>query len=104
MHYIPNPKISIRCDSSEDMERYYGEWATKHIKKEAYRNQYGIFYEEELIKICNMVWVDGFSALVPMPNVITEHIDRKNYLIACLVNGDADNLNRYIALSHLIVD
>ena len=104
MHYIPDPKISIQWDPDDDQERCYSEWATKHPKKEAYFDQYRICYAEEIIKICNMVWVDGFRALLPMPDPTTQHIDRQNYFIARLLNYDVDNLNRYIARSELIVD
>ncbi len=104
MHYIPDSKITIKWDDYEEHQPFNDEWATNHPSKEAYSTKYYIYYENELIKDFDMVHVDGYRALIPMPNYTTNHIERKNYKFACLVNNTKETLNSYIARSGLIVD
>lgn len=104
MHYLPDQKITIRWDRQEDQEPFSEEWAVKHPDKKAYSTSYYICYEQRIIKTFGMVHVDGGRALIPMPNYVTNHIDRASYKLACLVNSDIENLKRYIVSSGLIVD
>ncbi len=104
MIYKLDPKISVRWDQPEMQEPYTEQWAKKHSNKKASSVRYYIYYREEKIKTFNMVWVDDYKALIPMPNITNKHIDRKSYSFSCLINHDIDTLNRYIMSSGLIVD
>lgn len=104
MHFIPNPKIIIKWDPREDMEPFSEDWATRYPNKDAYSITYYICYEQEIIKVFDMVYVDGSRALIPMPDYLTKHIDRISYQFACLVNCNVQTLNGYIRSSGLVVD
>lgn len=104
MYYLPDQRISVRWKQYEEYEPFDESWATKYPDKKAYSTQYYIYQEERIIKVFNMVWVDGYRALIPMPDITNKHIDRKSYRLACLVNDNIENLNRYIISSGLIVD
>lgn len=104
MYYVPDIKISIRWDKHEEQQPFNEEWAIKHPDSNAYSTKYYIYYQEKLVKSLNMVWVDGYRALIPMPDVIDKHIDRNDYKLASLVNINIETLNRYIISSGLIVD
>lgn len=66
--------------------------------------KYYIYHQERLVKSFNMVWVDGYRALIPMPDYTDKHIDRDAYRLACLVNSNVETLNHYIISSGLTVD
>ena len=104
MHFLADSKIAIKWDCYEDQEPFFEEWATTHPDKNAYITKYYICYEEEIIKVFGMVYVDGRRALIPLPSLRTKHIDRASYNFACLVNSDVETLNSYICRSGLIVD
>ncbi len=104
MTYLPDHKIMIKWDSYEEQEPFNEEWATNHPDKNAYSLYYYLYYGESLIKRFKLVHVDGYRALLPMPNYETKHIDRNAYRLSCLLNSDIDYLNSYIARSGLIVD
>ena len=102
MHYKPDPKISIKWD--QDEKPFGEEWAVNHPDKNATCKKYYVCYEGKKIKTVDMVWVDGYRALIPMPNFTTNHIDRRDYKIGCLLNYNLDNYKGYIIRSGLIVD
>lgn len=104
MAYLPDHKITIKWDSFEEYEPFYEDWATNYPDKNARSVKYYVYYGESLMKTFNLVYVDGYRALLPMPNYETRHISRTDYQFSCLVNSNIDNLNRYIVSSKLIVD
>lgn len=104
MHYLPDSKITIKWDQFEDHEPFSEKWATSHPDKKAYRTNYYVCYEQKIIKTFVMVHVDGYRALIPIPDLVTNHIDRNSYGFARLVNTDVETLNQYIIRSGLIVD
>lgn len=104
MHFMPDLKISIKWDPYEDYEPFSEDWATRHPDKNAYETHYYVCYEQVIIKELIMVHVDGYRALIPLPDYTTKHMDRTSYKIACLINYDVENLNKYIRSSGLIVD
>lgn len=104
MYYVPDPKITIKWDRTEESEPFSEEWAVKHPDKNAKYAKYYVCYEDKTIKIVDMVWVDGGRALIPAPDRTTNHISRRDYLIGRLLNWDLGNYNGYIRRSGLIVD
>ena len=104
MYYLPDSKITIKWDQAEEHETFSEKWATSHPDKNAYRTNYHVCYEQKIIKTFVMVHVDGYRALIPIPDHITKHIDRNSYQFARLVNTDVETLNQYIIRSGLIVD
>lgn len=104
MTYLPDRKISIKWDSYEEERPFEEQWATNHSDRNARSVSYYLYYGESLIKTFELVHVDGYRALLPMPNYETKHIKRVDYQFSCLVNSNIENLNRYIAASKLIVD
>ena len=104
MYYLPDQKVTIKWDQQENQEPFSDEWAVKHPDKKAYSTNYYICYDQRTVKTFGMVHVDGYRALIPMPNYLTGHIDRTSYKFACLVNSDIETLNRYVVSSGLIVD
>lgn len=104
MTYIPDHKVTIKWDSYEEYEPFREEWATNHPDSNARSVNYYLFYGETLIKKFELVYVDGYRALLPMPNYETKHISRTDYQFSCLVNSSIKMLNEYIARSRLVVD
>ena len=104
MTYIPDHKVTIKWDSYEEYEPFREEWATNHPDSDARSVNYYLFYGETLIKKFELVYVDGYRALLPMPNYETKHISRTDYQFSCLVNSSIKILNEYIARSKLVVD
>lgn len=104
MTYLPDHKITIKWDSYEEQEPFFEEWATSYPDKSAHSVNYYVYYGDVLIKTFELVYVDGYRALLPMPNYTTKHISRIDYQFSCLVNSCIDNLNTYISISKLIVD
>jgi len=104
MIYLPDRKISIKWDSYEEERPFEEDWATDYPDKNARSVSYYLYYSESLIKTFELVHVDGYRALLPMPNYETKHIKRVDYQFSCLVNSNIENLNKYIAASKLIVD
>jgi hypothetical protein len=104
MYFRPDSRITIRWDRQEDQEPFFDDWAVNHPDKNAYSTNYYICHEQRTIKTIGMVHVDGYRALIPMPNYVTKHIDRASYKLACLVNSDIETLKRYIVSSRLVVD
>lgn len=104
MYYVPDPKITIKWDRTEEPEPFNEEWAVKYPDKKAKCEKYYVCYDEKTIKTIDIVSVDGGRALIPAPDRATNHISRRNYLIGRLLNWDLDNYNGYIIRSGLIVD
>ena len=104
MYYVPDPKITIKWDRTEEPEPFNEEWAIKHPDKNAKYARYYVCYDDKTINIVDMVSVDGGRALIPVPARMTNHISRSNYMIGRLLNWDLDNYNDYIIRSGLIVD
>lgn len=104
MTYIPDHKVTIKWDSYEEYEPFREEWATNHPDSDARSVNYYLFYGETLIKKFELVYVDGYRALLPMPNYETKHISRTDYQFSRLVNSSVKMLNEYIARSRLVVD
>ena len=104
MTYIPDHKVTIKWDSYEEYEPFREEWATNHPDSNARSVNYYLFYGETLIKKFELVYVDGYRALLPMPNYETKHISRTDYQFSRLVNSSIKMLNEYIARSRLVVD
>ena len=104
MYYMPDSKLSIRWDQFEEQVPFNEEWAINYPNKNAFSIQYYFYYQDELIKEFDMVWVDGYRALIPMPDIRNKHITRESYSLACIVNHSVEILNQYILGSGLIVD
>lgn len=104
MTYMPDHKVTIKWDSYEEHEPFHEEWATNYPDRDARSVNYYLFYGETLIKKFELVYVDGYRALLPMPNYETKHISRTDYQFSRLVNSSVKILNEYIARSRLVVD
>lgn len=104
MTYILDHKVTIKWDPYEEHEPFKEEWATNHPDRDARSVNYYLFYGETLIKKFELVYVDGYRALLPMPNYETKHISRTDYQFSRLVNSSVKMLNEYIARSRLVVD
>lgn len=104
MTYMPDRKILIKWDSYEEERPFEEEWATNYPDRNARSINYYLYYGESLIKTFEMVYVDGYRALLPMPNYESKHIARTDYQFCCLLNNSIENLNDYIVRSKLVVD
>lgn len=98
----PNPQ-----DAFETMCRniFLREYKVSSHNFSANYNQAGL--ETEPVLFNGKYWHGSCGwtqALIPMPNYVTNHIDRASYKLACPVNSDIENLKRYIVSSGLIVD
>ncbi|HHX55825.1 MAG TPA: hypothetical protein GX705_05700, partial [Clostridiales bacterium] len=80
------------------------EWATKHIDESAYMYEYKLYKDNKLIKEFNLVYVDGYRALLPMPKLGTNIVPRDEYHLSRIFNNNIDELNNYMILSGLIVE
>ena len=104
MRYLIDDKVTIRWDSYDKHEPFFEEWATNHPDRNARSVNYYLYHGESLIKIFKLVYVDGYRALLPIPNYKTKHICRIDYQFSKLITSDINNLNNYIIYSKLIVD
>lgn len=99
-----NNKIIITWNDFDDKEKFFEEWATKHPDTSAYKYEYKIYNDGEIIKRIDLVWVDGYRALVPIPKIGTNVVKREDYLLCKLFNHSVETLNQYMLLSNLKVD
>ena len=104
MTYIHDHKVIVRWDSYDEHKPFHEDWATNHPDRNACCVNYYLYYGESLIKRFELVYVDGYRALLPMPNYETKHISRTDYQFSRLVNSSIKMLNEYIARSRLVVD
>lgn len=99
-----NNKIMITWNDFDDKEKFFEEWATKHPDKSAYKYEYKIYNDGEIVKRINLVWVDGYRALLPIPKMGTNVVKREDYLLCKLFNHSLETLNEYMLSSNLKVD
>lgn len=104
MTYIHDHKIVVRWDSYDEHKPFHEDWATNHPDRNARSVNYYLYYGESLIKRFELVYVDGYRALLPVPNYETKHISRTDYQFSRLVNSSIKMLNEYIVRSRLVVD
>lgn len=97
----PNLRIE-RCDF-ESRESFYEDWAIKHNDPDAFKYTYTIFYSNSKINTFYLVAVDGYRAYIPMPQLNTTTISKRNYLLALAVDN-IGSLDEYITDSALTVE
>ena len=102
--HIHDHKIVVRWDSYDEHKPFHEDWATNHPDRNARSVNYYLYYGESLIKRFELVYVDGYRALLPVPNYETKHISRTDYQFSRLVNSSIKMLNEYIVRSRLVVD
>lgn len=104
MFFTKKPKVSIRWVETDYDELFNEDWATCHPDSKSYKMRYYIYYDQNLIETFYLVYIDGFRALIPMPNYATQSIKRKDYQFGRLLTNDGKNYNDYIARSGLSVE
>lgn len=104
MFFFKDPKVSINWDDTDHSELFVEEWATHHPDSKAYKVKYYICYDNNVIETFYLVYVDGFRALIPMPDYTTQSIKRKDYQFGQLLTHDIKNYNEYIARCRLSVE
>jgi hypothetical protein len=104
MFFTKEPKASIRWDEADHDELFNEDWATCHPDSKAYKIRYCIYYDQNLIETFYLVYIDGFRALIPLPDYATQSIKRKDYQFGRLLTNDIKNYNDYIARSGLSVE
>lgn len=103
-YFKSNKGIEIRWNDFEDRRKFYEDWATNHIDESAYMYEYKLYKNNSLIKEFNLVYVDGYRALLPVPKLGTNIVKRDEYFLSRIFNSSIDNLNNYMILSGLIVE
>lgn len=99
-----NEGIVIKWDDFKGKRKFYEDWATNHIDKSAYMYEYKLYKDNSLIKEFNLVYVDGYRALLPVPKLGTNIVKRDEYFLSRIFNSSIDELNNYMILSGLIVE
>ncbi|HLR35307.1 MAG TPA: hypothetical protein VK071_08295, partial [Tissierellales bacterium] len=99
-----NKEIVIKWNDFDGRKKFHEEWATKHIDESAYMYEYKLYKDNKLIKEFNLVYVDGYRALLPMPKLGTNIVPRDEYHLSRIFNNNIDELNNYMILSGLIVE
>lgn len=101
-HLKSNPKIKIHW--SEEGEPYYSEWANSNPDESAYKYNYKLYFDSKLIKAFDLVWVDGYRALLPIPKGNSNLVRRDEYLLSRIFNINVNELNSYMRRSGLQVE
>lgn len=104
MFFKNDSKISIRWDEVDHDELFKEDWATHHCDSKAYKVKYYIYCDQNIVETFYLAYIDGFRALIPMPNYATQCIKRKDYLFGKLLTNSVKNYNEYIAISGLMVE
>lgn len=89
----------LRIVTREPEENTFGEkWATGYPDSLAYKITCDVYYGETHIQERTLVCVDGFRAIMPMPDVKTfKTVKRQDYSFACIVNlGNSERFNDYM--------
>jgi len=94
--------LKIVRDGFEEKIPFSEPWAVNHPDKNAYMYRYTIFYNNSRIDEFYLVAVDGFRSYIPLPELKSSIIPRKQYLLAKAVNYDG-RLDEYIERSNLTV-
>ncbi|WP_340016561.1 hypothetical protein [Paenibacillus sp. FSL K6-1318] len=103
MIYLKNPNIKIIWFEIDKDYPFDEPWATKHPDSNAFKVDYTIVNNGINIDSFSLVYVDGYRALLPLPQNNTNVIRRKNYRLSLLFN-DEKILHNYIKRSGLIVE
>lgn len=98
-----NPNVKISWNDYDEKEEFRDEWATCHPDKSAYRYHYKLFIDGNLRKRFSLVWVDGFRAALPIPQIGTNDVKREDYLLSRIFNHHIEELNAYMISSGLVV-
>lgn len=97
-----NDKILITWNDFDGRERFYDEWVTVHT--DAYRYEYKMFNSGKIMKRTDLVWVDGYRVVMPIPQHGTRSVKRDDYLLCRIFNQSVSELNCYMILSDLKVE
>lgn len=104
-HYIYKNDLNLRIFERKidfDTDQFKGEdWATRHPDSEAYKVTFEVYYNASFIKKVGLVGVDGLRAMLPMPKIGTNQVDKASYNFAQIVNPD--QLDKYMERSGLVV-
>jgi len=101
MVYINDPRIKINWNEIDRDHPFSQDWAINHPDKSAYKVDYTISYNNIIISKFSLVYVDGFRALLPIPE--SNVIPYNKYCLALLFNYK-ETLDDYIIRSGLTVE
>jgi hypothetical protein len=102
MVYIKDSRIKIIWNDIDWDTPFHEDWAINHPDKSAYKVEHTIIYNNVVISKFFLVYVDGYWALLPLPE-IGNIIPHNKYCLTLLFN-DKKNLYDYISRSSLIVN
>lgn len=99
-----NNEIMITWNEFNDRIEFKDEWATNFPDPKAYRYEYKLYINGELIKDIYLVKIDGFRATLPIPMSNTKVVKREDYLISKIFNVSSEKFNTYMIEADLIVE
>ncbi|MBB6715574.1 NACHT domain-containing protein [Clostridium gasigenes] len=94
----------IKIEWSDEKEDYYSKGANSNPDESAYKYNYKLYFDSKLIKSFDLVWVDGYRALLPIPKGNSNLVRRDEYLLSRILNINTKDLNRYMRCSDLQVE
>lgn len=103
MYMKSNPDIRIIWNGWEEKEEFYEEWATNFSDNSAYYYNYTLYDGKDIIKQFGLVHVDGYRAVLPIPQMNTMLVKRDEYLLSRLFNHNLKEMNRYMRMAGLQV-
>lgn len=89
---------------SESERDFFEEWANCHPDKRAHFHEYEIKYQNKRITSFYFVSVDGYRALLPLPDIKTKKIKEKHLRLANIIFPFSEMNYEYVYRSHLEID
>lgn len=97
--------ILLTIEENPESEReFFEEWANCHPDKRASFYEYEIKYQGKRITNFYLVAVDGYRALLPLPNIKTGKIKEKHMRFANIIFPYPEMNYEYVERSHLEIE
>lgn len=104
MQLISNSNIKIVWNDFDEKEKFREDWATNFPDKSAYKYDYILYDQNNIIKEFSLVKVDGYRATLPMPKINTNLVKRDEYLLSRLFNSNLSEFHSYMIRANLQVE
>ena len=96
--------VTIREKRGDDDQRdFHEEWAKRVPDKSAKMVEFDLYYGASFVEVHCMVEVDGFRAMLPLPQMGTEIITKDKYLFSKCIDFQ-HTLDEYIERCRLTVE
>jgi hypothetical protein len=108
--YIYKKDLNVRIQRKEEDElderKFKEKWTEKFPDRNAYRQEYALFYGSSYCGYQLLIAVDGFRAYIPIPKSSGElKITKKQYSFGKIINDlNRDELDQYLKMGGISVE